>query len=101
MPEACTVTSDGTVLLSVHVQPGARHTAVAGFHGDAVKLRVAAPAEAGRANDAVRHLVASVLGARPADIVIVSGATSRRKRLALHNVAPTTVAAWLATLPTP
>ena len=95
------MTSDGTVLLSVHVQPGARHTAVAGFHGDAVKLRVAAPAEAGRANDAVRHLVASVLGARPADIVIVSGATRRRKRLALHNIPPTTVAAWLATLPTP
>jgi uncharacterized protein (TIGR00251 family) len=101
MPEAYTVSSDGTVLLSVHVQPAARRPGVVGRHGDAVKLRVAAPAEGGRANQAVCDLVASSLGAHPRDITIVSGTTSRQKRLALHNIPPARVSAWIATLPTP
>ena len=99
MPNAFTVRSDGTVLLSVVVQPGARRPGVVGRHGDAVKLRVSAPAEAGRANRAVCELVASVLGARPADVTVVSGASSRRKHLAVRSVPPATVSDWLATLP--
>lgn len=99
MPGEYTVRSDGTVLLSVVVQPDARQPGVVGRHGDAVKLRVAAPAEAGRANRAVCELVASVLGVRPTDVTVISGATSRRKRLAVRSVPPASVAAWLATLP--
>jgi len=99
MPSAYTVTPDGTVLLSVLVQPGARRPGVVGRHGDAVKLRVAAPAEAGRANRAACDLVASVLGARPANVTVASGAASRHKRLAIRSVSPASVEAWLATLP--
>jgi uncharacterized protein (TIGR00251 family) len=99
MPEAYTVRSDGTVLLSVIVQPGARRPGVVGRHGDAVKLRVAARAEAGRANQAVCELVASALGARPADVSVASGTSSRRKRLAIRSVPPAAIAAWLANLP--
>lgn len=99
MPSAFTVTSDGTILLSVHVQPGARHPGVVGHHGDAVKLRVAAPPEAGRANRAVCDLIASALGARPGDVTVVAGTSSRRKRLAVRSVPPARVTAWLADLP--
>lgn len=99
MPGAFIVRSDGTVLLSVVVQPGARRPGVVGRHGDAVKLRVSAPAAAGRANRAVCELVAAVLGARPADVSVVSGASSRRKRLAVRSVPPAAVSDWLATLP--
>ena len=99
MPGAYTVRSDGTVVLTVVVQPGARRPGVVGHHGDAVKLRVAAPAEAGRANRAVCDLVASILDTRPSDVTVISGATSRHKRLAIRSVSPASVEAWLATLP--
>jgi uncharacterized protein len=99
MPGPYTVRSDGTILLSVLVQPSARRPGIVGRHGDSVKLRVAAPAEAGRANRAVCDLVASVLGTRPADVTVATGTSSRHKRLAIHSVPPATIAAWLATLP--
>jgi len=99
MPAAVTVTADGTILLSVHVQPGARHPGVAGHHGDAIKVRVAAPPEAGRANREVCALIATALGARPAEVVVVSGKSGRRKRLAIRSVPPARVVAWLAGLP--
>ena len=35
--------ADGSFSICVHVQPGARRTEVAGFHGDALKVSVAAP----------------------------------------------------------
>ena len=95
---AFTVTADGTILLSVHVQPGARHPGVVGHHGDAIKVRVAAPPEAGRANREVCALVATALGARPADVVVVAGTSSRRKRLAITAVPPARVVGWLASL---
>lgn len=99
MPSPYTVRSDGAVVLSVIVQPGARRPGVVGRHGDAVKLRVAAPAEAGRANRAVCDLIAAALGARPTDVTIASGASSRHKRLALRSIPPASVSAWLASLP--
>ena len=43
--------SDATgVVLSLHIQPGARNTEVAGVHGDALKIRLAAPPVDGKAN---------------------------------------------------
>lgn len=76
----------GRVVLSVHVQPGARATAVVGRHGDALKVRVAAPATAGRANQAVLALVAEEFGLAKGDVELVSGASSRRKRLRLGDL---------------
>jgi uncharacterized protein (TIGR00251 family) len=50
---------DGDALvLALHVQPGARRTEVAGIHGDALKLRLAAPAMEGKANGALRAFLA-------------------------------------------
>jgi uncharacterized protein (TIGR00251 family) len=96
---AFTVTPDGTILLAVHVQPGARRPGVVGLHGDAVKLRVAAPPEAGRANREVCDVIAAALSARPRDVAVVSGTSARRKRLAIRSVPPDRVTAWLAGLP--
>jgi uncharacterized protein (TIGR00251 family) len=72
---------DGAVVLNVHVQPGAGRTAVVGRHGTALKVRVAAPPEGGRANDACRALLAETFGA--ATVELVGGETSRQKRFRL------------------
>ena len=86
MGDTYDIRDDGTVLVRVHVQPGAGRTQVVGRHGDALKVRVAAPPEKGRANDAVTALLADLLGAAPADVTVESGATSRGKRIAVKGV---------------
>jgi uncharacterized protein (TIGR00251 family) len=76
---------DGT-MLAVHVQPGAGRTEVVGRHGDALKVRVAAPPTGNRANDAVVELVAREFALKAGDVVVTSGNTSRQKRLQLTGV---------------
>jgi uncharacterized protein (TIGR00251 family) len=70
----------GEIVLRVQVQPGAGRSAVVGRHGDAVKLKVAAPPEGGRANEAVVALLATTLGVPKDAVRLTSGATSRSKR---------------------
>jgi uncharacterized protein (TIGR00251 family) len=76
----------GRAVLSVHVQPGARSTEVVGRHGEALKVRVAAPATDGRANEAVLVLVAKEFGLARDDVELVAGASSRRKRISLGDL---------------
>lgn len=86
------VDRDGNVILSVHVQPGARRSEVVGRHGDALKVRVAAPPVDGKANVAVVELLASIL---EADVEIVGGASNRRKRVRVSGVTADEVRARL------
>ena len=60
----------------VHVVPGASRTEIKGRHGHAIKVRVTAPPEAGRANQAVIDLIEATVGGRA---TIVSGEGSRSK----------------------
>jgi uncharacterized protein (TIGR00251 family) len=77
-------TADGALVVCVHAQPGARRTAVAGLHGEALKIRVAAPALENRANDALIEFIAQRLGIAKRDVELVSGAKSREKRFAIR-----------------
>ena len=82
--------SGGTLVLSIHAQPGAPRTAAAGLHGDALKVRIAAPALEGRANDELVEFLARSLGAARRDVTVVGGEKSRRKRVEVRGatVAP-------------
>lgn len=77
--------ASGDVLLQLHVQPGARKTEIAGRHGDALKVRLAAPPVDGKANDCLIAFVAERLGVPKAGVELVSGSTSRRKRLRVRG----------------
>ena len=65
------VNEDGSVELHVHAQPGAGRTQITGRHGDALKVRVAAPPEHGRANEALAAALADAFGIAPKDVTIV------------------------------
>ena len=77
---------DDAVVLHVHVQPGAGRSSVVGRHGTALKLRVAAAPEGGRANDAVADLLAETFGVKRGQVELVSGQSSRAKQFKLTGV---------------
>lgn len=78
----------GGVQLTLHVQPGARETAVAGRHGDAIKVRLAAPPVDGRANEALLAFVAERSGVPRRAAVLVRGASSRSKVVEVQGLSP-------------
>jgi uncharacterized protein (TIGR00251 family) len=80
------ITAEGDVVLRLHVQPGAGRTAVVGTFNEAIKVRVAAPPQGGRANDACLALVAELLGVKADQLELTSGASSRDKRVKVTGV---------------
>jgi uncharacterized protein (TIGR00251 family) len=72
---------DAQISIALHVQPGARRTAIIGQHGDRLKIAVQARASDGQANTAVVELLASTLGRTATSIRIAAGTTSRVKRV--------------------
>jgi len=88
----------GGVVLHLRVQPGARRSEVVGRHGDALKVRVAAPPVEGKANAAVVALVAGLLGVRVAQVEVIAGPTSRTKRVQVAGVTIDQVRAALGAL---
>lgn len=74
--------------LKVHVVLNARKTELAGLHGDAIKIRCAAPPDDGRANWAVRELLAALLDVPVRDVTIVRGERSRDKVIEVAGLTP-------------
>ena len=77
---------DDAVVLFVHVQPAGGRSAVVGRHGSALKVRVAAAPEGGRANTACADLLAETFGLEAAQVELVSGPRSRAKQFRLSGV---------------
>ena len=75
---------DGTILI-VHVQPKAGRTACVGIHGDALKIRIAAPPVGGAANRELIRFLADELSLPIAAVHIESGEGSRYKRVRLEG----------------
>lgn len=80
--------SDGKTTLTLHVQPGAKRTEVAGLHGGALKIRLAAPPVDGKANAALVGFIAAQLGIAKSAVCVKSGLTSRRKTLEVVAAPP-------------
>lgn len=71
--------SGDRLTLTLHIQPGAKKTEIAGLHGDALKIRLAAPPVDGKANAALLAFVAEMLDLPKQAVSLKSGQTSRRK----------------------
>ena len=82
------------VVVEVWVVPGASRDSIDGTYDGAMRVRTAAPAEGGRANRAVARLVAARFGARRA--TVISGETSRRKRVLVAGTTLATAQAAVA-----
>jgi hypothetical protein len=73
------------VVLSLHVQPGAKRTEVAGVHGDALKVRLAASPVDGKANAELLRFVADAFGVSLRAVTLVRGETSRQKTVRIDH----------------
>jgi len=85
----------GSLTLSLHIQPGAKKTEIAGLHGDALKIRLAAPPVDGKANECLIAYLAKELEVPRAQVELASGASSRRKRLRINGASAEAIARFL------
>lgn len=79
--------ADGSLTFSVRVSTRASRSGAAGEHDGALKLRIAAPPVDGAANEEIVKVVAKLFGVSRGNISIVSGQTSRLKRIAVDGIA--------------
>jgi uncharacterized protein (TIGR00251 family) len=85
----------GGCTFRVRVVPGSRREEVVGLYGDALRVRLTAQPERGRANRALRMFLADQLGVSPSAVEILSGHTSRQKRVHVDGVSGDAVRALL------
>jgi hypothetical protein len=74
-----------TITLTLHVQPGAKISVIAGIHGEALKIRLAAPPVEGRANEALQKFIAELFAVPRRRVELIQGAQSRRKVVAISG----------------
>ena len=89
------VAADGRITLTLHIQPGAKKTETAGLHGDALKIRLAAPPVDGKANEALVRFIAEALNLPKSAVNLKSGQTSRRKVLEVSGATSEAVASFV------
>ncbi len=78
-------TEDG-VILQVHVVPRSAKSEIAGFQGDALKLRITAPPVEGQANAECIRFLSDILGIKKKQVRILSGHKSRKKTFAIEGI---------------
>jgi len=75
------------ITLTLHVQPGAKRSEIAGLHGAALKIRLAAPPIEGRANEALLKFIAELFGVPLRQVELKQGGQSRHKVVAITGSA--------------
>ena len=77
---------EGGVVVSVKVQPNASKDRVVGEYADQLKIAVTVAPEKGKANKSVIKVLSRLLGVKSSDIEILSGETSRDKKVFIRNI---------------
>jgi uncharacterized protein len=71
------------ITLTLHVQPRAKHSKIVSLHGDALKIRLAAPPIEGRANEALLKFIVDLFDIPLRNIELLHGGQSRHKVVAI------------------
>ena len=79
----------------MHARPGAKRSAVAGLHGAALCVRIAARPIEGAANRELVRVLAEALGVSQSAVVLRAGVHGRHKRLHVSGLGTTEVLARL------
>lgn len=74
------------IVVRVRAQPGSRRNEIIGIHAGALKVAVTAAPEKGKANAAVLEVLTRLLGLKRSQAVLLSGATSRDKKVMLTGI---------------
>ena len=74
------------MILDLHVQPGAARSEFAGKHGERIKVRLAARAVDGKANEALIEFLAEHFKVPKRSVRIESGLKSRHKRVVIEGI---------------
>jgi len=80
------VEKEGAVIFDVRVVPRASKSEIIGEHDGALKVRIASPPVDGAANLELIRVLAKKLGVSRNDIEIISGGTSKNKRIRVTNL---------------
>lgn len=70
------------------MSPGASRSELVGRHGDGWRVRIAAPPERGRANEALCKLLAAALSVPLGSVRIVGGQGGRAKVVEIDDLEP-------------
>jgi uncharacterized protein (TIGR00251 family) len=80
----CTVSDDG-IILTLHIQPRASKNEVCGVQDHALKIRLTSPPVDGAANKLCREFLADLFSVPRSAVEIISGETSRHKRVRISG----------------
>ena len=73
-------------VIAVRVTPRSAHDEVRGWQDGTLRVRLRAPPVEGKANEALRRLLAERLGVALSAVSIVSGETARAKRVRVEGL---------------
>ena len=73
------------LVLTLHIQPGAKKTTAAGLHGEALKIKLAAPPVEGKANAALIKFLAERFDVPPSRVILKQGDKSRQKVIMIQQ----------------
>jgi uncharacterized protein (TIGR00251 family) len=77
----------GLLTLILHVQPNARRTEIAGLHGGYLKVRIAAPAVEGKANEMLVGFLTDKFALPGGRVMIRRGSHGRTKTVEIYGQA--------------
>ncbi len=82
-----TTLEDG-LILNIYVQPRASKNQLCGLQGEELKIRLTSPPVDGAANKLCREFIADLFDVAKSSVTIISGETSRHKRVRISGNGP-------------
>ncbi len=94
----CLEESPRGVVLQLRIQPRSSKSRIVGLHDGVLKIKLTSPPVDGEANKSLCAFLAKLFGVAKSQVVIVAGATARRKRVLIENMPMEKAAAIISPL---